>query len=480
MKCSVLSVMKEVGNFSEADLQELKTMSGKDAGICYQKEGYFNTPVSDPVKAASRFTTVANTGHHSISGHAKVKVLLEGISKMTAIILNSLQCYDTSEKSGRYTIMTGNSEEEQKLYSKWCILFKKRITELKPDIDDDMLTNLMKKRGHDDVIITNGVLANDSIADYDEEHINVLNECKNNSSLPSNKLAQENARYVLSVFTRSTTMSYTTSLRQWNYIYDWCIKYCDNFFPKADEEYAKVLAGDRGTVKIISKETNSEASYFETRLYYDLLELSNFIYDNLYVEELRDFKGRTFDCLTTVVDKASPMKDYVLGEDDNLDLSYNVSYNASFVHIAQAQRHRTLKYFMRFNTSSNTCDFFIPSMIRGTDLEDEWLEDLNSIKDTYPQASLIEVIECGTLDNFILKCEERLCGRAQWEVMNQTKLTTERFITEANKGDKSLVFKNYVNKLKYGVDGIKTKGMLINTCKEDCMWGCKNALNRPF
>ena len=72
---------------------------------------------------------------------------------MLAIVLNSLQDYATSEKSGRYTVMTGNSELECDLYEKWLNIFKKRVLEIEPDIDDDALMKLMEKAGHDDVII---------------------------------------------------------------------------------------------------------------------------------------------------------------------------------------------------------------------------------------------------------------------------------------------------------------------------------------
>lgn len=122
MKATVIGLTKEVNSMSKIDLEDEKVFSGKNAGICYQKDGYFNMSVSDPVKAGKRFQRVAGTSHHSISDHAKVEVLFENCSKMLAILLNSLQDYATSEKSGRYTVMTGNSEKETKLYDKWRFL----------------------------------------------------------------------------------------------------------------------------------------------------------------------------------------------------------------------------------------------------------------------------------------------------------------------------------------------------------------------
>lgn len=426
MQFSILGVTKE----AEPDLTELKTFSGKNAGICYQGDKYYNTSVSDPEKAFSRFSRVANTGHHSISDHAQVTVLLEGISKMMAMVLNSLGYYATSEKSGRYTVMTGNSDKEKELYEKWLEIFKVQIKQNEPNLNETLII----------------------------------------------KLAQENARYVLSVFTRSTTMSYTTSLRQWNYIYDWCLKYMKHYEVNGD--------------KVYSINDNNEASYYEAELYKDFSALSDFIAKNLYVDELRDNKNRAFDFLGGFSGSDfTPILSYRLAEynfedesinesvenDDKLDFNYSVSYWASFVHIAQAQRHRTLTYWMTFSPY-NEARFFVPPIIRNTEFEKVWLEDLNSIKDVVPQATMFEVIETGTLDKFILKCEERLCGRAQLEIMQQTKKTVERF--RDHYSILSPIAKEYIGRLLSSGARVRTKCELLDSCKEPCRFGFRNALNR--
>ena len=475
----VISISEEVENFNDSDLENLKVSSGKDAGICYQKDSYFNSSVSDPEKARPRFSRVASTGHHSIADHAQIKVYMENISKMLAIVLNSLQMYNTSEKSGRYTEMTGNSADEKRLYDKWRGLFRKRILEIKPDIDDDALFNLMKKKGHDDVIIKNGVLSNGNMSDNDEVHQDVLAKCKTDTSLPSVKFAQENARYILSVFTRSTCMSYTTSLRQWNYIYDWGTKYIDSY--------------KREGSSFIDIRTGRQSTYFEEQLYNDLVDLTSFIKENLYVEELRDNKDRYFEFLAGLSGHQHPMDDYDLSvfeddavsssfsKDDVLGVTYSVAYQASFVHIAQAERHRTLKYFMRFNPSPLAFRFYVPKMIVGTDLEVEWLSDLESVKDIVPQATLIGVVETGFIGDFILKCKERLCGRAQLEIMEQTKITANRFIEKYKSNyDVSDTFKRYVDILLNDKGELKTKGALNGSCLEGCIWGCSDGLNRLF
>ena len=90
------------------------------------------------------------------------------------------------------------------------------------------------------------------------------------------------------------------------------------------------------------------------------------------------------------------------------------------------------------------------------------------------------IVETGHISKFILKCEERLCGRAQWEIMNQTKLTAERFLDKLDSGDCSKVFKNYASRLFSGKTGVTTKCQLQGLCKEGCSYGMKNALSRKI
>lgn len=158
MKITVISTSKEVDKFTESDLNEAKVLSGKNAGICYMKDEYFNSYVSDNEKAFKRFGTVASTNHHSIADHVKVEVLFEGISKMLAIVLNSLQDCAVSEKSGRYTEMRANNQLEADLYNKWRGLFKDRVLELYPDIDDEILMKQLERKGYKGVSVKKGYL----------------------------------------------------------------------------------------------------------------------------------------------------------------------------------------------------------------------------------------------------------------------------------------------------------------------------------
>jgi hypothetical protein len=383
--------------------------SGMQAGICYMGESYFDSAVTDELKAVKRCIGTLGNTHHSISDHVKVTILFEQISKLLAMILNSLQDYCTSEKSGRWTVMTGSSDIEQELYSKWMMILADKITRACPEINDKAAI----------------------------------------------KLGQENARYFLSVFTHSTTMSYTTSIRQWNYIMDWCKDYLDTH---------------------VTASPDSPSFHYEMELYGEISGLNTMLrsIEDLYIDELRDPNERHFSFLTR---QTNDLMAYTTKEE--LGDMYKVIYYGSFVSLAQAQRHRTLKYFLQFD--GVTMDFYIPSIIRDDQsLKNEWLHDMYQVKHLIPQGTLVKIVECGYIGDFFLKCKERLCGRAQLEIMQQTCDTLKKLY-----GSGEYTFQVKQELLKYinlvGDDhNIATKCILRHGCKEPCMHGAQGALSRLF
>ena len=378
-------------------LEDLKRFAGAEAGICYMSKPYFDSYVSDELKALNRFSTVASTGHHSVAGHSQVAVLFEGIPKIIAMYLNNLGCYETSEKSGRYTVMTGNSDLEMEIYHKWCRKLNDRI------------------KGYYGTFI-------------DEKTVD--------------KLAKENARYHLSIFT-PTTMGYTTSIRQWNYIIDWCEKFI---------------------------ETETPYNYFFTELKKYIMELGKCIKDVLYVEELRDIKGR-FGLDMIEFNKMSleeKKENFVKGK------LYTYHYKGTFAQYAQAHRHRSLFYKIIFDGKSK--EFYVPPIIRGTELENEWLEDMESLSYIIPTGTLIDIEEFGEVKKFFLKSMERNCGRAQLEIMQQN-LDTADFIYR-NKDKLSNSVREDIE--KYYIKGkVKMKGQMLR-CKEPCVWTCGGGKTREI
>jgi len=302
------------------------------------------------------------------------------------MILNNEKMYTTSEKSARYTKMKP-SEREEKLYEKWIEIYKNEISKQYPEIDE--------KR--------------------------------------AKKLAQENARYLISVFTPATTMEYTVSLRQLNYIVHWF------------EDYIK----------------NEEDNSFNKMLKPYLQEFIDNVSEYTIPELNTDAKNRKI----SLFDSRTSRKEE-FGE------NYCTTYFGTFAQLAQNQRHRTLQCQMRLLDEPK---FFIPKIIEDNeDLKTEWLKDINSLSDLYPQGMLIQINERGTAENFILKCQERVCGCAQLEIMDQTIDIMKKYV-EATKDSNEEIYNlllPYSKGARCTYPGFK--------CTAPCMWGAKSALTRKI
>jgi hypothetical protein len=198
---------------------------------------------------------------------------------------------------------------------------------------------------------------------------------------------------------------------------------------------------------------------FERRLQEDIVALGEELKaSNLYIPELRDTKGRKFNILAKQegynIDKAN----------ESYGDSYLIKTKYSFAAFAQVERHRTIDYFICFD--GNAKDFYVPECIRGTEHETEWLADLNSIADNTPIATMIDVVETGLFTNYLLKCDERLCGRAQLETMKNVIATLQEF----DKRDELSPFMREEMKRHYCDGEIRMKCNNIK-CKEPCFWG---------
>lgn len=322
---------------------EAVDFSGKSAGICYLPDTVETLFAEAPEKTQRRANGNIKSGHHSVFGHPTYNLCLEGIPKILAMILNNEKIYNTSEKSARYTHMEP-SPQEKELYEKWIEIFKEQILTQYPKFED--------KRAL--------------------------------------KLAQENARYLISVFTPATVMEYTVNFGQLNYIINWAKDYIKNaeenvFSIKLKETFKEFLAAmpDLEIEGLDSRNKNRNFSLFAKR------------------------KNRNEE----------------FGE------NYSVTYLASFAQLAQAQRHRTLSYEM---TLLDEPKYYVPPIIAETNLEKEWLKDISSLKEFFPQGMLVQVNERGTIENFVLKCMERLCGFSQLEIMQETKNIMNKYL-EATK-----------------------------------------------
>ena len=348
MNISILpnQFLKNNGTF---DREEAIKLCGKIAGVCYDKEGFNHLKDEELAKTLKRVNNTLINGHHSVYDHITINFNIENIPKILAMVINNEHQYTTSEKSARYTpiVRKDNSiitEREEQLYNKWLNIFKMKIKAKYGDIYNDFKIKT---------------------------------------------LAQENARYLVTVF-MPTQMIYSTSLRQINYIASWMLEYINNANLSDNFEY------------------NLSKSMQE---FISCLDKLNVLDDRLMTNE----KKRSLSLFGKDLDKREDYFGYV----------YNTNYYGTYSELAQGQRHRTLDYQME---RLNDKRYFVPPIIKDDKvLVTEWLNDLNSVRNVTPQGEIILINETGTYDNFILKCKERLCSAAQLEIMLQAKETLLKY-----------------------------------------------------
>ncbi|MBR5662635.1 MAG: FAD-dependent thymidylate synthase [Bacilli bacterium] len=355
--------LKEDGTYNK---DEAIKLSGQIAGICYDKEGYDHLKNEPEEKTMKRVDMTINNGHHSVYDHLEINFYFENVPKILAMVLNNEKEYTTSEKSARYTPVERTegsiiTKEEETLYNKWKDIFKFKIG---------------------------------------KKYSNIFNEKK------IDKLAQENARYLVTVF-MPTKMVYTTSLRQINYIASWM------------EEYIKNVDANN-----IFQSKLAEAMYEFIEELHRVNVLDERLMHNEKHRELSLF-GKDLD-----------QKEVHFGN------VYSTLYKGSFAQLAQAHRHRTLDYQMEMTEEK---EYFVPPIIAdNAEFVEMWLYDMNRVKDINPQGELVKIYECGKYEDFILKCKERLCSAAQLEIMMQTKATLTDYQEALIKNGNPL-FKDIVN-----------------------------------
>ena len=396
-----IAVTKEITTETPAEINEsLTVLSGKFGGTCYAAEGYETIRQQPVEKALKRAENTARSGHHSVYQHACVTMEIQ-CSKMIAMLLNSIGISNTSEKSARYTKMKPETEKEERLYYKWHDIFMELIV---------------------------------------KEYGDRLTEKE------VNKLAFENARYMISVFT-PTSMVYTLPFRNIFYVLDFTQNMIDNL---------EKLSGE-----------------FNWRLKEELIQLKEELLGAVgNRQNFHDFKKEYF--------RFMPVQATGEKEDDAKPVYgdvYTSVYLASFACVAQEQRHRTLRLKIDFSgNDAGEYGFYVPLLVEKYGKREEWLSDIQSVGDCYPQGTLVHVTEQGLFEDFTLKCKERMCGRAQLEIMKLNEWMTEQFIKEKE----NLSRTNRKRLENMTPDGIAAPRCAFAdfTCQEGCKWGPKGALGR--
>ena len=84
-------------------------------------------------------------------------------------------------------------------------------------------------------------------------------------------------------------------------------------------------------------------------------------------------------------------------------------------------------------------------------------------RDDVPRAQIISVVERGMIEDFRSKTLLRNCGHAQYEIMVQTKKTSQEY---------------HEFQKKYGENSLKPKCQQGMKCPSPCVWTGKKALER--
>lgn len=343
MKISIEASTKldYVGN-----MQDFKMLAGRTAGVCYMKEDMFNLRNEPQENTLNRAERTKAMKHHSVFDHSFITLTLENIPKLFAMLLNNEKMYVTSEKSARYTQMK-LPELEQYLYDKWFEKIKFLIIETYGGTSKFFNPSRVEK------------------------------------------LAQENARYFTSVMT-PTTMEYTVSLRQLNYMCGWMQKFSENSHP---------------LYKMLKPYAEEFVDYIKSMGYLDS-------------ELMDDGKNRGF----SLVAKRARQEQF--GE------VYSVNFEATFASLAQLQRHKTLNDELLLLDDPK---FIIPEILQSfPNLVEEWLGDMKLMEGKFPQGQLVLVNERGTYENLILKAGERLCSCTQLESARNTHEIITKIITNTD------------------------------------------------
>ena len=135
---------------------ELTILSGKFAGTCYAKEGYQTIRTQPVERAVKRAEGTAERGHHSVFQHCMVTMEIQ-CPENHCHVVKFYRCIQYIRKSARYTKNAAADRKEREFYEKWHTLVLERICEVYP-------------------------------GKFDEKEVD--------------KLAYENARYMISVFVR--------------------------------------------------------------------------------------------------------------------------------------------------------------------------------------------------------------------------------------------------------------------------------------
>ena len=258
------------------------------------------------------------------------------------------------------------------------------------------------------------------------------------------KLALENARYLISVFV-PTSMAWTVSYRQLAYVINWL----DNLAVSCEREPNDFNIKLAKWCRILSNEFKKNTDGYK---------------------DIHDIKDRCLDFMHYQVFNER------ITEEEHIGDVYQTTYTASFAQVAQLQRHRTIHYEIEYMGNPGEYSIYIPKILETESLRDEFMDDYHKVAYCHPQATLVRVLEQGRAVKFFDKAKERLCGRAQLEIMENTKSMMGKFIEHRDELSDRVRYE--LAKITNNWETVTKCQMKCITCTESCMWGAKNGLNR--
>lgn len=383
------------------------------AAVCF-KEGEI-TPVmiretETEERIIERGINTIISDHTSPSEQPQVSLEIVGIPKILCMILNNEHQYAADERSLRYTEVKPNeyiSDLEVELYDKWLNIFIK--------------------------------ILNHEYLDFFKKFNKGDTEEKTNKKAASaiKKIAQENARYMVSVF-MPTTLTYTVPFAQINKLCLYMqriIESPQNDFEKLLIPYLKefiqglkdidVLLTEKDVYDLCPKLARNESE--------DLLYKNNKEIDLSLFAERNRFSG--------------------IGMPNEYGVAFSYNMEISLASLAQFHRHRTINYEMS-TPSLEEEKFYIPLLLSGKeDLTKEWLNDILKVNKFYPQGKIVKVNANGPLKHLVNYVgKERACDRAflETEDMFTNVMLPDIYEGLLKEGKTELAerLKPYINKLR--------------------------------
>jgi hypothetical protein len=331
------------------NLEDAKRYCQDFARVCYTEKD-FDELIEEDYNDGLVDKGLIARGHHSPFDHFQISFYVRGLPKAVAMVLNNQRPYVTSEKSARYTVMKeGMAPKQRDLYDKW----------------QDFYIQEINRR-------------------FSKEDFPRLYKIGNDGKSTAEKLSQENARYMTSVFT-STKMAHTISLRQINILMHWF----DNFV-----------------------EEN---------------KLSNERFKQILAEGLKQFKDskeiKMWEIPGLKMKGNIPLRFFGTPIEEHFGDTYSINGLESFASLAQNHRHRLSQTHISNGYQKGApLGFYIPLLVLEAGKEKEWKSDLESVcKYDFPQAQLLMVAERGLRENLRAKTEERICTLAQLETAHYVK-----------------------------------------------------------